>query len=93
MTKKKIKEELEIYAASGSEVEDITKAMTDDAEFARSWLHDFIIQQNTKKNGNKRFSAEERILMKVKSYKAYIQLSMTIQASMEATANKLLSEQ
>lgn len=85
--------EFEALPFAANEVEDISKAMADDAEFARSWLHDFIIQQNIKKTGNKRFSAEERLLMKVKSYKAYIQLSETIRDSMDATANKLLSEQ
>ena len=91
MSSNNIKRSLEDLPNVGCEAPDIAHSMVDEAEFARTWIHDCILRQHTKQSGDDRLSAETRKMIKAKSYYTYISLSQNIHHDMQEKANSLLS--
>ncbi|MBI1300064.1 MAG: hypothetical protein GC137_00260 [Alphaproteobacteria bacterium] len=87
-----VKQALNDLPSMDNEQIDILCSMRDDADSIRKWINDCILRQHIKKIGTDRLSAETRTLIKVKSYDAYIGLSLGIHRDMQDTADALLSD-
>jgi hypothetical protein len=93
MRSERIKQTLNDLPDVGScEKEDITRAMTDEAEFSSSWIHDSILRRYIKNTGDERLNADTRKLIKAKSYDDYINLSKRIHRTLQEKARALLLE-